>query len=216
VPRYGGTRPATRPWMVGGPRAASTPPRPAACSTSRAPSTCARPTAPPLGRLAHRPGRDAGQPRATPDALIAASQDPSGTAEALRKVERTLPDRQRKLARDRATLDAGDIKPTSRTCCGSTPPTNSKNAPALATDVAPCIIGLPLCRLPSLTQRRPAGRDSLTNPGISAVRSSAGWGDAPGFGERRGPARTRPPARPGLQGCSTDCSARLPVPTHGR
>jgi hypothetical protein len=38
------------------------------------------------------------QSRATLDALIAASQDASGAAEALRKVERTLADCQRKLA----------------------------------------------------------------------------------------------------------------------
>jgi site-specific DNA recombinase len=44
---------------------------------------------------------------ATLDALIAASQDASGTAEALRKVQRALADCQRKLARYRAALDAG-------------------------------------------------------------------------------------------------------------
>jgi hypothetical protein len=44
---------------------------------------------------------------ATLDALIAASQDASGTAGALGEVERTLPDCQRKLARYRVTLDAG-------------------------------------------------------------------------------------------------------------
>jgi hypothetical protein len=46
------------------------------------------------------------QPRATLDALIAASQDASGAAEALRKVERTLADCHRKVARYRAALDA--------------------------------------------------------------------------------------------------------------
>jgi hypothetical protein len=44
---------------------------------------------------------------ATLDVLIAASQDASGTAEAVRKVERTLADCHRKLARHRAALDAG-------------------------------------------------------------------------------------------------------------
>jgi hypothetical protein len=38
------------------------------------------------------------QPRAALDALIAASQDASGAAEALRKVERALADRHRKVA----------------------------------------------------------------------------------------------------------------------
>jgi hypothetical protein len=61
--------------------------------------------APPPGRLAHRPVLLANLD-ATLDALIVASQDASGAADALRKVERTLADCQRNLARYRAALDA--------------------------------------------------------------------------------------------------------------
>jgi hypothetical protein len=104
----GGTRRATRPGprVAGARPAASTSPRPADWSTIRAPSTCARPTCYPTW-TAGSPACSTRQPRCPLDALIAASQDASGTAEALRKVERTLADCRRKLARYRAGLDAG-------------------------------------------------------------------------------------------------------------
>jgi hypothetical protein len=63
-----------------------------------------RPATPP-GPLTHRLF-DPANLDATLDALIVASQDASGAADALRKVERTLADCQRNLARYRAALDA--------------------------------------------------------------------------------------------------------------
>jgi hypothetical protein len=62
-------------------------------------------TCSPPGPLTHRLF-DPANLDATLDALIVASQDASGAADALRKVERTLADCQRNLARYRAALDA--------------------------------------------------------------------------------------------------------------
>jgi hypothetical protein len=82
---------------VAGARAASTSPRPAECSTIRPPATCTRPTCYPRPDGWRTGLFDPANLDATLDALIAASQDASGAAEPLRKVERTLADCRCKL-----------------------------------------------------------------------------------------------------------------------
>src|SRR5688500_7423291 len=59
------------------------------------------------------------------------------------------------------------------------------------------------------------GMDDGAGPEVSGQAQN--WtGDAPGFGWRRGPARTRPPVPPGLPGSPTDWPARLTVPARDR
>ena len=84
-------------------------PRPAHWSTTRAPSTCARPTCSPTWTAGSPACSTPATLDVTLDALIAASQDASRHCRGLRKVERTLADCQRQLARYRAALDAGAI-----------------------------------------------------------------------------------------------------------
>ena len=71
---------------------------PADCSTIRAPSTCARPTCSPPGRLAHRPV-PLRNPRCHPRCAHRRQPGRQRHCRGLRKVERTLADCQRQLAR---------------------------------------------------------------------------------------------------------------------